>query len=132
MSITLDKTAFLAGYKAGAELRRLRVSGGGDSKVITWDGSTDGKVVITNTTPNYVKISDLTPNLEGATVTGVWTYGESISESLTVLADLDGMLFYGYFPTIVVTVAGVYDGLYVPETGLYVSTDASYLTITLP
>lgn len=67
LTFTIDKTSFLAGYKVGAELRRLRMNkGGSDSNYkhrIVWDCTdTEGKTSY-NLADEYLfyKVSDLVP-----------------------------------------------------------------------
>ena len=81
MSITLDKLSFLAGYKAGAELRRLRKSG----KSYTWASVDDAEPIDIDGDWVLYKIMDDAPTTEqivGATI----YYGKgSVNEASEVI-----------------------------------------------
>lgn len=81
-TFTIDQASFLAGYKAGAELRRLRKSGGGSSVAFVWTVYDDyldsyaGTYKLSNQTLDHER-------LNGGTITLATPDGVVLSETIS-------------------------------------------------
>lgn len=137
-SFTIDQASFLAGYKAGAELRRLRVSGG--KTIITYTmGDYYGRPCVDMGSYKYIKISDLTPmpeEINGGKITAsLFADGESLIEVYDIGLEKNANGCYCASVEAQVWVCLDKDGgtlLSYPENGIYVLDYTTNTTEDIP